>query len=300
MNRKLELREVFSLNITVKRKIEPYLWLAPSFVLFALFVFYPFFITLYKSFYIVDSLGAVRKFVGANNYLYILKDKEFIQAILNTLYFALLTVPASKVIGLLLAMLAYRKHKLSILYETSFAIPMTIASSTAAMIFQLLYVPTLGFINGITGLQIRWLTDPKVAMFSIALIQIWLSSGYAFVFLLSAVRNIPEAVLESASIDGATGWRKMIFIILPLISPTMFYLIVMDIPFSIMMVSLNNVLTQGGPNNSTMTVMLYIYNQIALVGNNTYANAATMIAFIITLGFILLGFAFEKKGVHYQ
>ncbi|MCT7871512.1 MAG: hypothetical protein N4Q18_11045, partial [Lactobacillus crispatus] len=70
--------------------------------------------------------------------------------------------------------------------------------------------------------------------------------------------------------------------------------------FSIMMVSLNNVLTQGGPNNSTMTVMLYIYNQIALVGNNTYANAATMIAFIITLGFILLGFAFEKKGVHYQ
>ena len=288
------------MNTNLRHKIEPYLWLAPSFVLFGLFTFYPFFITLYKSFFIVDQLGAVRKFVGIDNYLHILQDRDFIQAIVNTLYFALLTVPASKVIGLLLAILAYRKRKFSIIYETSFAIPMTIASSTAAMIFQLLYVPTLGFINGITGLNTRWLTDPKIAMFAIAFIQIWLSSGYAFVFLLSAIRNIPVSVLESAAIDGATGWKKITRIILPLISPTMFYLIIMDIPFSLMMVSLNNILTQGGPNNATMTLMLYIYNQIALVGNNTYANAATMVTFVLTLIFILLGLAFEKKGVHYQ
>lgn len=283
-----------------KPKIEPYLWLAPSFIVFIVFTFYPFFITLYKSFYIVDALGAVRKFVGFDNYVHILTDHDFLQAILNTLYFTILTVPASKIIGLLLAILAYRKRKLSLLYETSFAIPMTIASSTAAMIFQLLYVPTLGFINGLTGLETRWLTDAKVAMFAIAFIQIWLSAGYAFVFLLSAIRNIPESVLESAAIDGASGFSKLTRIILPLVSPTMFYLVIMDIPFSLMMVSLNNILTQGGPNNSTMTLMLYIYNQIALVGNNTYANAAAMVTFMLTLCFILLGFAYEKKGVHYQ
>lgn len=291
---------VFKMKVNSKHKIEPYLWLAPSFLVFIVFTFYPFFITLYKSFYIVDALGAVRKFVAFDNYVHILTDHDFLQAILNTLYFTVLTVPASKIIGLLLAILAYRKRKLSLFYETSFAIPMTIASSTAAMIFQLLYVPTLGFINGLTGLETRWLTDAKVAMFAIAFIQIWLSAGYAFVFLLSAIRNIPESVLESASIDGASGFSKLTRIILPLVSPTMFYLVIMDIPFSLMMVSLNNILTQGGPNNSTMTLMLYIYNQIALVGNNTYANAAAMVTFVLTLCFILLGFAYEKKGVHYQ
>lgn len=281
-------------------KVQPYMWLLPSLALFSIFTFYPFILTIFKSFFVVDKLGEVRVFAGLDNYAHILTDPDFLRAILNTLWFALLTVPASKVIGLLLAMLAVKKRKLSVFYETSFAIPMTIASSTAAMIFQLLYVPTFGFINGVFGLDTRWLTDPHVAMYALAIIQIWLSSGYAFIFLLAALRGIPSDILEAARVDGAVGFRRVTKIILPMISPTMFYLVIMDIPFSLMMVSLNNILTRGGPDDSTMTIMLYIYNQISIVGNNTYANAAEIITFGLTLVFILLGFLWEKKGVHYQ
>ena len=106
-------------------------------------------------------------------------------------------------------LLANKRRKTSFLYETSFALPMAMAVSVTAMIFQLLYVPSLGFINGVTGLKINWLTDPKYAMIAIAVIQIWLSTGYAFIFMLAAVRSVPKDMIESASIDGAGPFRQL-------------------------------------------------------------------------------------------
>ena len=194
------------------KTMEPYLWLLPAFILFGAFTFYPFIETIFKSFFIVDSFGDVNRFVGLENYMYILSDEKFVQAIFNTVWFVLLTVPISKVLGFLLALLANKKRKTSIFYETSFAIPMAMASSVTAMIFQLLYVPSLGFINGFFGIDVQWLTDPKVALIAIAIIQIWLSTGYAFIFMLSAVRSVPDDLIESADLEGATPFRKLISI----------------------------------------------------------------------------------------
>lgn len=282
------------------RKLEPYLWLSPAIGLFVLFTFYPFLETIYKSFFIVDSAGNLKDFVKFENYAYILKDQVFLKAVLNTLYYTLLTVPISKILGMLLALLANKRRRTSIFYEAAFAIPMAMASSVTAMIFQLLYVPSLGFLNGILGINIQWLNDPKIAMLSIAVIQIWLSTGYAFIFMLSAVRSVPQDVVESARMDGATGFRQLISIYLPITSPTMFYLIITDLAFSMMMMSLVNVLTDGGPQNSTITIMQYIYKQISATGNFTNANPAAIFAFLLTLAVSMLGFLWEKKGVHYQ
>lgn len=281
-------------------QIQPYLWLLPSMIVFAVFTFYPFIQTIYKSLFIVNSTGVVKKFVGFENYLYILKDEKFLIAIKNTLLFMLLTVPISKVLGFLLALLANKRRKLSAIYETSFALPMAMATSVIAMIFQLLYVSPLGMINGLTGLKIGWLTDSRYALLAVAAVQIWLSTGYAFVFMLSAVRAVSKDILESAELDGAGPWRKMISIYLPLTTPTMFYLIVTDLAYSMMMMGLVNVLTGGGPNNSTLTIMQYIYQQFAGAGNYTNANPAAVIAFLMTLVCTILTFVWEKKGVHYQ
>ena len=177
---------------------------------------------------------------------------------------------------------------------------MALASSVVAMIFQLLYVYPLGVLHGRLGINIRWLTDPKYALLAIAIVQIWLSSGYAFVFMLSAVRSVPVDLLESADIDGASGWTKMMRIYLPLTTPTLFYLIVTDLIYGMMAMGLMNIMTGGGPRNSTMTIMLYIYQQFARSGNYTTANAATILAFLMTLVCTLLTFLWEKKGVHYQ
>ncbi len=280
--------------------IEPYLWLLPAFILFTVFTFYPFVETVFKSFFIVDPMGNTGKFVGIQNYSYILTDKDFVKAIFNTLLFVVLTVPISKVLGLLLALLANKKRKTSMFYEASFAIPMAMASSVTAMIFQLLYVPSLGFINGTFGLNVDWLGDPKVAMISIAVIQIWLSTGYAFIFMLSAVRSVPNDILENAQLEGASPFRQLISIYIPLTSPTMFFLIITDLAYGLMMMSLVSVLTDGGPFGATSTIIHYIFKQITATGNYTNANPAAVLAFIMTFITTMLGFVWEKKGVHYQ
>lgn len=281
-------------------RIAPYLWLLPSMILFGVFTFYPFIQTIHKSLFIVDSLGRIRQYVAFENYAVILKDKNFILAIKNTIIYVLMVVPSSKVIGFVLALLANKRHKLSSFYETSFALPMALASSVVAMIFQLLYVYPLGVLHGRLGMNVRWLTDPKYALLAISIVQIWLSSGYAFVFMLSAVRSVSTDLLESADIDGASGVTKMLRIYLPLTTPTLFYLIVTDLIYGMMAMGLMNIMTGGGPNNSTMTIMLYIYQQFARNGNYTTANAATILAFLMTLVCTLFTFLWEKKGVHYQ
>lgn len=284
----------------ILKKAEPYLWLLPAFILFAVFTFYPFLVTAFKSLFIVDSFGHLKRFVGLENYAYIFEDKVFVKSIINTLIFTLLTVPTSKILGLLLALLANKRRKTSAFYEASFAVPMAMASSVTAMIFQLLYVPSLGLINGVFGLDIQWLNDPKFALLAISIVQIWLSTGYAFIFLLSAVRGISPDIIESASLEGASPLQMIFKIYLPLTSPTMFYLIITDISFSVMMMSLSNVLTNGGPQNSTITMMQYIYKQIAGTANYTNANPAAIVAFLIAFAATMAGFAWEKKGVHYQ
>lgn len=286
-------------NKSFIKKIEPYLWLTPAFILFTVFIFYPFIETFINSFFIVDKFGNTIKFVGLENYKYILDDESFVKSIWNTILFVILTVPISKVLGLLLALLANKKRKTSIFYETSFAIPMAMASSVTAMIFQLLYVPSLGFINGFFGIDVQWLNDPKVAMFALAIIQIWLSTGYAFIFMLSAVRSVPEDLIESADLEGATPLQKILKIYVPITSPTMFYLIITDLAYGMMMMSLMSVLTDGGPFGSTQTIIQYVYKQITATGNFTDANPAAIIAFVMTFIVTMIGFAWEKKGVNY-
>lgn len=282
------------------RKLKPYMWLLPAFIVFALFTFYPFIQTLLKSFFIVDAMGNIKRFMGLENFANILTDTKFISALKNTCLFILLTVPISKVLGFLLALLANRRRRFSTFYETSFALPMAMASSVIAMIFQLLYVHPLGVFNGILGMDIQWLTNPKFSLIAIAIIQIWLSTGYAFVFLLSAVRSVPRDLVESTSIDGASSLRQVTAVYLPLTTPTLFYLVFTDITFCMMMMSLVNILTNGGPSNSTLTLMQYIFKQFSSTGNYTNANPAAVILFILSVAVTSGTFALEKKGVHYQ
>lgn len=282
------------------RQWKPYLWLLPALLLFAVFTFYPFIETIWKSLFIVDLTGNPKRFVGLENYTYILSDEKFLTALKNTIFFVLMTVPVSKVFGFILAILANKRRRFSSFYETSFALPMALASSVVAMIFQLLYVSPLGIVNGLTGLNIPWLTDARYALFSIAVIQIWLSTGYSFVFLLSAVRSVPQELVESAAIDGASSFRKVCSIYIPLTTPTIFYLVFTDIAFGMMMMSLVNVLTGGGPNDATMTLMQYIFRQISASGNYTNANPAAVITFFLTFAVTMATFIWEKKGVYYQ
>lgn len=284
----------------LKKRVEPFLYLMPAFVFFIAFTYYPFAKTVFSSFFTVSSMGKIRGFAGFENYLSVLRNPAFIQSIKNTLLYVSLSSPIAIFIALTLAIIANRKTRLSPLYEMLYAITMAVSLSVAAMIFQLMYNPTIGVLNHVLNTKFNWLNDKKIAMTAVSLIAVWMNIGYNFLFLLSSVRGISSDILESADLDGANIFQRTSKIIVPLISPTVFYLICNSLAKNMMMSGLVLILTQGGPQGSTETMISFMYKQSVNNLNYNDAYAAAIIAFMITSVAMGISFSFEKKGVHYN
>lgn len=282
------------------KRVEPFLYLLPAFAFFIAFTYYPFAKTVLSSFFTVSSMGKIRGFAGFENYISVLRNPAFIQSIKNTLIYVTLSSPIAIFIALTLAMIANRKTRLSPLYEMLYAITMAVSLSVAAMIFQLMYNPTIGVLNYILNTKFNWLNDKKIAMIAVSLIAVWLNIGYNFLFLLSSVRGISSDILESADLDGANIFQRTVKIIVPLISPTVFYLICNSLAKNMMMSGLVLILTQGGPQGTTETMISFMYKQSVNNLNYNDAYAAAIIAFMITSVAMGISFSFEKKGVHYN
>ena len=280
--------------------IEPILYLAPAFIFLGLFVYFPFLKTFFTSFFLQNSMGVIREFVGFENYITVLKNPKFIQAIGNTLKFVLFTCPFSVGLAFVLAMMANRKTTLSPLYETLFSLPMAMSMSVSAMIFELMFSPTLGIINALTHSNIQWLNDKNTALGVVIAIQVWMNLGYNFLFILSAIRGLPVDVFEAADLDGANAWSKGIKIVMPMVSPTLFFLVCNSLAKMLMMSGLSLILTNGGPNGTTETMISFMYKQTVENANYNAAYASAVIAFLITLVATAITFAYEKKGVNYD
>lgn len=285
------------------RKIEPWVYLLPAIIFFVMFTYYPFIKTVYSSFFVVNSMGVIRRFTGFTNYLKVLQSPSFGTAIRNTFIYVILAAPISIVIALVLALIANKPRKMSPLYETMFAVTMAMSMSVSAMIFKLAYNPTIGILNQVMGTNINWLNDKKYAMLAIGIISTWMNVGYNFIFLLAAVRQIPQEILESSALDGVNPLRKTVSIILPLISPTTFYLICTSLAKSMMMSGLVLIFTNSAALNTTAnidTLISYMYKQSVNNLNYNDGYAIAIIAFLITGILMLISFRFEKKGVHYN
>lgn len=287
------------------KNVEPYLYLIPAFALLLLFTYYPFMKNTVLSFFTVNRFREIKEFAGLANYIRVLTDETFLQAIGNTIVFVITTVPVSIVIGLALALLAKKRRKTSSVYEAMYALSMAISVSVVAMIFQFAFNPSMGIINKVTGLDISWLTDPKTALKAIILIQIWANVGYNFIFLLSALRGMSEEIIESAKVDGATGIRLLTKIILPMISPTLLFLLMKDIAYAMTTCSFTLILTypvfhNGGPNGTTEMIMSYVYGKGIAGTNYNAAFAATTVGFVLAAVMMILSLILEKRKVNYQ
>lgn len=282
-----------------KFRVEPYLYLLPALAYFTVFSFFPFIQTVISTFFTVTANGEIKEFAGISNYMRVLGDINFIRSVGNTIIYVILASPVAIVIALILALLANKKTRTSSIYETMFSLSMAMSMSVAAMIFKIMYNPNVGIINKVLGTKINWLNDSTYAMGALSFISVWMNIGFNFLFLLAAIRGVSTEFLESAEIDGASMWQKTKSIILPIISPTVFFLICNSLAKNMMMSGLPIILTEGGPNGSTSTMIYYMYNQA--FGNMSYndAYAAAVITFVLSLIAILISFSFEKKGVHY-
>ncbi|MCE5343593.1 MAG: sugar ABC transporter permease [Eubacteriales bacterium] len=283
-----------------RRKITPYLFLMPVLVFFIAFYYYPFLRTIFTSFAVTDASGQFKKLVGLKNFQMIFNRKDFGTILLNTLRFVPMIALPSLLLGLLLALLANRKAiHASRLIETMFSLPMAIASASAALVWALIYNPVIGVANFLLGTNINWLADDHYAMVSVAVVTVWLEIGSNFIFLLTALRGVPEELVESARIDGANGWKEFFHITLPMISPTLFFVIFMDVMSSFQAFGQIRILTQGGPGIATRVLVYDIYLEAFMNYRFGSACAESLILFAMMLAITMFQFRFENRGVHY-
>lgn len=291
------------LRLKAGQGVRAYLWLAPALTLTIIFKYYSFFKSVFQSFFLVNNKGANVKFVGLRNYMQVLQQPDFQSAVWTTIKLTVISVPVSLAISLALALLAQKRRRLSPVYESMFTLPMAMSVSVVVMIFQFMLNPTLGIINQWMGTQISWFYDTKYLLPALIILQVWLNIGFEFIYYLAALRGIPPEFLECASLDGAHGFQYLRKIVLPLISPTTFFLLCTEFAKSMMIVSPLIILQSTTQNNtvttSVKTIIYYMYNYAFQRSNYSYAYVASTIGFLLTLAVMMVSFRFEKKGVHY-
>lgn len=286
-------------NHTLKARFGPYGYLVPSLLVFAVFLFYPFFKTIFISLYKTDKMGQPKLFVGLGNYLDLLHSKSFANSLVVTLIFVVIVVAGSMLLGLIAAMLCNRAFPGIRIFSTAYALPMAIASSSAAMIFKIILHPSVGILNKLTGLDINWISDPKYALVCVALLTAWLNSGINFLYFSAGLSNIDESIYERASVDGANAVQKFFSLTLPGLSPIMFYTLVVNIIQAFQSFGQVKILTQGGPGESTNLIVYSIYRDAFFNYRFGSAAAQSVILFLIVMALTLVMFKIEKKGVKY-
>ncbi|MUG64819.1 carbohydrate ABC transporter permease [Paenibacillus campinasensis] len=281
-----------------------YACLAPSLLLFGAFLFYPLLKSVYLSLFLTDPQGRVAEFVGFGNFKDILSSDMFYKSFGNTLMFMLLTVPTGIAAALFFAALTHNKLTGMKIFRFIFSLPMAVSVGTGSMIWMILYHPTLGMLNYMLSLAglgpVQWLTDPKWAMISIAIMTVWMNLGFNYILMLSGIQGVSEDIYDSARIDGSGPLRTFFRITMPLISPTLFFTLVVSIIGAFQAFGQINILTKGGPMNSTNVIVYNIYQDAFINFRFGIGSAQALILFVIILTLTLLQFKFVERRVHYQ
>lgn len=288
----------------VRTLLSGLVYLAPALVIFAVFLFYPAIKTGWLSAFATNVRGLPTVFVGLGNYVDNLTSEAFRASLWNTLKFALMVVPTTMVLALLLAILANEKIRGSSFFRTVYALPLAVSAAAAAVVWRLIFHPSQGILNsmlGVLGVQpIGWLTDSSYALLSVALTTIWMHLGFNFIVLLGGMQSLPTELYESASIDGAGRMRQLRNITLPLLSPVLFFVSIVLVIDSFQSFGQIDILTEGGPANATNLIVYEIY-QNAFVHNRVgYASAQTVVLFLIVVVLSVVQYRFGERKVHYQ
>lgn len=280
------------------------LFLLPSLVVFVLFVFWPLWQNLWLSTYATDPIGRPSVFVGLDQYQRLLQNPDFPNSLTVSITFALLTVPMTLVVSLFLAILTNARLRGVSIFRIIFSYTIAVSSATASLIFLYLFNTATGPLDYFLSLlrlpTVNWLTSPATALPALAITTMWLQLGLNTIILLAGMQGISDEFYESAKIDGAAFWDSFRHITIPLLSPTMFFLIVVDTLAALQTFTQVQVMTRGGPVQSTDVLVYAIYRQFYFNGNYGYAAAQATILFLIMLILTVIQFGVIERRVFYQ
>ncbi len=268
----------------------------PAVILTLMFTIWPTVQALYLSFTNATSLGLNNKFVGLDNYIYMFHDKSFIQALKNTAKLMAVVPVITIFCSLVLAFVLNQcKLKEMVLYRTIFYFPNIVSLTVVGIIWSFVFHPNVGIVNKILGavglesLQRSWLGDSKTALWCIAFTLLWQAAGYYMVMHIAAMDGISPEIYESATLDGASAWRKLVSITMPLMKDIIGITFVLALSGTInLSFVLSQVMTGGGPNGASSVLLQYMYTQGFVNGNFGYAMAITVFTLAISVALSML------------
>ncbi len=279
-------------------------FLAPALLLIAVFFFLPVLAALLLSFtdfdiYALGDLNRLR-FIGFNNYLQLLQSPLFWTALGNTFYFVIVGGPLSVAVSLGAALLVNsRRVRFPGLFRTAFFLPVVTTLVAVAVVWRYLYHPRYGMLNyglSLLGVEpIDWLGDPNWAMPAIILMAVWKNFGFNMIIFIAGLQNIPMQLYEAARIDGASAWAQFRHITLPLLGPTFLFVALMTMIGYFQVFAEPYVMTQGGPANRTLSIVLLMYEEGFRWWNIGYASAAAFVLFVLILAGTMLQLKLRRR-----
>jgi ABC-type sugar transport system permease subunit len=282
-----------------QKLLVPYIFIAPNLIVFTVFVLVPILFAFYISLTEWSLIGTP-EFVGLGNYVELLGDGQFWRSLYNTLVYTVGTVPTSIALGLLVAVGLNRKLPGRALLRSLFFVPVIISLVAVALIASWMFNDNYGVINaalkavGFEG--VPWLSSPVWAMPSLIITTLWIRIGFCMVIYLAALQSIPVELYQAAQVDGATSWRQFRHITWPLLGPTTFLLLILNVIYSLHVFDLIYVMTGGGPGFSTTVLVQYIYQMAFQESEMGYASAVGVVLYFLLMAFTVFQWRMTRQG----
>jgi multiple sugar transport system permease protein len=282
-----------------QRRVIPYLFIAPNMIVFTVFVFVPIALAFYMSLNDWSLIGAPI-FIGFGNYVDMAQDADFWTALLNTLIYTAGTVPTSMALGLAVAVGLNRKLPGRGLLRSIYFVPVIISLVATALIASWIFNDNYGVVNNFLEAlgfgPVPWLSSQRWAMPTLIITTLWIRLGFNMVVYLAALQSIPTELYDAARVDGATGRRRFLHITWPLLRPTTFLLLILNVIYSLHVFDLIYVMTGGGPGFSTTVLVQYIYQQAFEESQMGYASAIGVVLYLMLLIFTVFQWWFTRQS----
>ena len=278
-----------------------YLMIAPTVIGLIILNVYPFIETIILSFSSTKVFGGF-EFNGIQNFQTMFADPEFWRATWNTILFCILTVPVGVFIALIVAILLNSKIKGRFAFRAIYFLPMVVAPAAVAMVWKWMFNAEYGIISSLFLTDIKWVTNPNVVIITCAIVAVWSAVGYDAVLLLSGLQNISKSYYEAASLDGATKLQQFFYITLPMISPTLFVVMIMRLMSSLKVYDLIYMLVEeSNPALSKAQSLMYLFYRESFVTGNRGLGSAVVIWTVALIGLVTaVQFWGQKKWVNYE
>lgn len=281
-----------------------YLFLAPGLLHFVIFTLFAVSFAFYISFHKWNIIQPDKPFVGFDNYVRLFQDPRFLRAVTNTLTF-MIGVPLNLAAGLSVALLLNTKVRGQGLYRTLFYIPVVTPLVVSAIIWKWVYQGDYGLLNyyllkfHLIEQKIVWLADPNLALPALIIMGIWGGTGGTMVIYLAGLQSIPQEMYDAAMVDGANAWQRLLYITIPLLKPTTFFLTVTGVIGTFQIFTEVYIMTNGGPLNRTTTIGFYLYDKAFRQLDMGYATAMAFALFAMIFVFTVLQWKYTRGDVEY-